>query len=111
MMRRAPALLILAVAVRKSASALSNSLAATPARVRFMYVLMIFFAIRLCIRRLTLCLRRLIAEGVFGISGSRGSVGPGSLGVPGPIDRGPGPGVRFASKPRGYHEPSAQFKL
>ena len=32
---------------------------------------MIFLVIRLCIRRLTLCFSRLIADGVFGMAGSR----------------------------------------
>ena len=43
-------------------------LAATIAIVRFIKVLMTFFVIRLCMRRLTFCRMRLPAEGEFGIA-------------------------------------------
>src|SRR4051794_13767662 len=65
---------------------------------------MIFLVIRLCSLRLVLCFKRLIAEGVFGISGSRGSTGQYSRQprrtVAGPAAGSPGSGeLRILSRP------------
>src|SRR4051812_21102922 len=100
-MRRTPALSIFLTATRKSASAFSNSLAAAAARVRLVYVLMSFLAIRLCIRRLTFCFSRLIADGVLGIALVR-CLRTELLSA--------AQAVRGPARGKSYHTPEARFK-